>query len=253
MQLSARNIAKVALAAAIAPLGLELRAHDWSDTRNFIPFHDTIEAARRAGMSVGDYIDTEMSKTPGATAATVDGMRQLGVFASPIGTVVEIGPGSGRSLEKTIAACQPQRYEIYETAPHWNSYLATTYPVVAQPTDGKSLAATPDASVDLVHAHKVFSSIPSLPTWIYWSEMCRVCAPNGHVVFDILTEACLDLKTLEAWIESGIDNGAFPAVMPRALALDYFASRGFEAIGTFQVPLGVDHTTEVFVFRKQTA
>lgn len=253
MHFSLRTIVKVLLAAAIAPFGLEVRSHDWSDTRNFIPFKKTIEAARRADMSVGDYIDTKMSKTPGVTAATIDGMRQLGVFAQPMDVVVEIGPGSGRYLEKTIAACQPKRYEIYETAPHWNSYLADNYPVVAQPTDGKCLAATPDSSADLVHAHKVFSSIPSLPSLMYWSEMSRVCAPNGYVVFDILTEACLEPNTLNLWVESGIENGAFPAVMPRTLALDYFSNNGFEAVGTFQVPIAVGRTTEVFVLRKQAA
>lgn len=254
MHSSPRKIAKVLLNAATAPLGLEVRRrdhHDWSDTRNFIPFQATLEAARRADMSVGDYIDTEMSNTPGATAATIDGMRELGVFSQAVNVVVEIGPGSGRYLEKTIAVCQPKRYEIYETAPHWSSYLANNYPVIVQPGDGKSLAATPDNSADLVHAHKVYSSIPSLPSLMYWSEMSRVCAPNGYVVFDILTEACLDLKTLKLWVESGIENGAYPAVMPRMLALNYFSSCGFDTIGTFQVPMTVGRTTEVFVFRKR--
>jgi hypothetical protein len=249
-----RKFAKGLVDIATAPLGLEVRRrnrHGWSDTRNFIPFHETVEAAKRTNLSVGDYIDGVMNKTPGATQAGIDGMRELGVFEGPVHTVVEIGPGSGRYLEKTIAACQPQRYEIYETAEYWASYVASKYPVVVQPTDGRSLAATPDGSADLVHAHKVFSSIPSLPTWIYWTEMSRVCARGGHVVFDILTEACLGSDMLEKWVGSGVENGAYPAVMPRVLALDYFSSAGFDTVGAFLVPMGTDCTTEVFVFRKR--
>lgn len=254
MQTLPLKFAKGMLDLATAPLGLEVRRrnrHDWSDTRNFIPFDETVEAAKRANLSVGDYIDGVMNRTPGATQATIDGMREHGVFKGPVRTVVEIGPGSGRYLEKTIAACQPQRYEVYETAECWASYVASKYPVVVQPTDGRSLAATPDGSADLVHAHKVFSGIPSLPTWIYWAEMSRVCAQGGHVVFDILSEACLDLDMLEKWVGSGVENGAYPAGMPRGLALDYFSSSGFDNVGTFFVPMGTDYTTEVFVFRKR--
>jgi hypothetical protein len=252
MQLSPRKIAKHLLEVTMASLDLEVRrrGHDFSDTRNFIPFLSTFQAAERVGLSIGDYIDGIMNKTPGATQTTIDGMKALGVFAHPVETVVEIGPGSGRYLEKTIAECTPKRYEVYETSKAWADYIASKYRVVVRPTDGKTLSSTADDSVDLVQAHKVFCSIPSLPTWIYWTEMRRVCRMGGHVVFDLLTESCLDLSTLQRWVDSGIENGAYPAVMPRSLALYYFASCGFDIAGTFRVPMGVDRTTEVFVFRK---
>lgn len=252
VQLSRHKMAKYALDLAMAPLGLEVRRreHDFSDTRNFIPFHSTLQAAERAGLSIGDYIDSVLNKTPGATQATIDGMRALGVFARPVDSVVEIGSGSGRYVEKTIAACAPKRYEIYETSKVWADYVGSKYGVVVRPTDGKTLSSTSAGGTDLVQAHKVFSGIPSLPTWIYWTEMSRVCRKGGHVVFDILTEACLDLGTLEKWVNSGIENGAYPAAMPRSLALDYFSDRGFDIAGTFLVPMGLGRTTEVFVFRK---
>jgi len=234
------------------PLGLEVirkDSHDSRDQSNFLPFERTIAAAERSGLSVGDYIDEVMNKQPGATQATIDGMMRLGVFARRITNVVEIGPGSGRYLEKTVAACSPTRYEVYETAAPWASYVKAKYNVILQPTDGQTLRATPDNSVDLVHAHKVFSSIPSLPTFIYWTEMARVCRNGGYAVFDILTEACLDLDTLQQWVDSGLDTGSYPAAMPRAIAVGYFSSRQFELVGTFVVPM-TPGRTEVFVFRK---
>jgi len=211
MDMSARSLAKEAMNWVIGPLGVEVvrkDRHDWSDTSNFIPIEDTLAGARRAGLSVGDYIDTVLNNIPGATQDTIDAMKRLGVFAAPVATVLEIGPGSGRYLEKTIAACSPGRYEIYETSLPWAAFLAREYRVIQQPTDGSALASTPDASCDLVHAHKVFSSIPFMPTVKYWGEMARVARGSAHIVFDIMTEACLDPATIRKWAASGIDNGA---------------------------------------------
>lgn len=239
--------------ACLSPLGIEIirtRRHDWSDPRNFIPCQETIAAADRSGLSVGDYLDQVINKHPGATQVTIDGMKRLGVFAQRITNVVEIGPGSGRYLEKTMVACSPTRYEIYETARTWSSYLMAKYNVVVQPADGWTLRATPDNSVDLVHAHKVFCSVPSLTTFNYWTEMARICLSGGHVVFDILTETCLGLDTFHKWVNSSHEYGSYPAAMPRSIAIEYFSSREFDLVGTFCEPLG-ESTTEVFVFRKR--
>ena len=112
-QRSPRSLAKRALNWAAAPLGVKIvSTHDWSNTRNFIPFEITIKAAQGAGLSIGDYIDSVINNIPGATQATIDGMSRLGVFSGQIAKVVEIGPGSGRYLEKTIEACSPSQYEI---------------------------------------------------------------------------------------------------------------------------------------------
>lgn len=236
---------------ALKRVGLDLRRahHDWTDTRSFVPFEATMKAAAAAKMSVGDYIDTVMNGTPGATQSTIEQMRALGVFTGPIHGVLGIGPGSGRYLEKTLRECRPERYEIYETAEPWADYLERTYPVLRRPTDGAALSSTPDASVDLVQAHKVFNSVNLLTTLRYWLEMARVCAPGGFVVFDILTEHCLSPEIIDRWAASDLDTGSYPAAVPSQSASNFFASRGFWLAGTFIVPMGPG-TTEVFAFQK---
>ncbi|MFH8697671.1 methyltransferase domain-containing protein [Streptomyces chartreusis] len=217
---------------------------------DFIPFEATMRAARAADLSVGDYIDEVMNGTPGATRSTIEELRALGVFAANPDTVLEIGPGSGRYLEKTLKECSPGRYEIYETAAPWAEYLVDTFGAVAQPTAGCSLAPTPDGSVDLVQAHKVFNTVTFLYASRYFFEMARVARPGGRIVFDVMTETCLDPATMRTWATKGGEgHGSFPAAMPRRTCVDLFATLGCSLEADFLAPMGVA-STEVLVFRK---
>jgi hypothetical protein len=236
---------------ALAPVGLKLSrsGHDWGDVSTFIPFDETIAEAKKSGLPLGEFIDARQS-IAGATQATINEMKNLGVFQQPVRTILEIGPGSGRYLEKTLRECSPERYEIYETAPEWAAYLIKTYPVQSLPTDGTSLRATPTASIDLVQAHKVFSTVTFATTAGYWCEIDRVIKPGGHVVFDVMTERCLSAATIETWAGRGIpSHSSYPAAMPSEAATGFFAGRGFKLIGSFlsSMPPG---QTEVLVFRK---
>lgn len=247
-----RNALKRVVNLMAAPLGLEVhlrQRHDWSDVANFIPLQATLDGARAAGLSVGDYIDGVMNGIPGATAATIEQLAGLGVYAGAREVIVEIGPGSGRYLEHTLRRCTPARYEIYETSAPWAEYVAQHYAVIRQPTDGKSLAATAAASVDLIQAHKVFSSIHFLATARYWQEMVRVAKPASWAVFDLCTERCMDPRTLDRWTAAGIENGSYPAMVPRQVAVDFFRDHGFELAGSFLVPMG-SGTTETFAFKR---
>nr|WP_017237466.1 methyltransferase domain-containing protein [Streptomyces sp. SS] len=217
---------------------------------DFIPFEATMRAARAAGLPVGDYIDGVMNSTPGATQSTIDRLRSLGVFAANPSTVLEIGPGSGRYLEKTLKECAPGRYEIYETAAPWADYLVDTFKVVAQPTSECSLAPTPDGSVDLVHAHKVFNTVTFLSASRYFFEMARVTRPGGRIVFDVMTETCLDAATMHAWAtKGGPGHDSYPAAMPRQACVDLFETLGCSLEASFQAPMGFA-STEVLVFGK---
>ncbi|MEU6765754.1 methyltransferase domain-containing protein [Streptomyces sp. NPDC046853] len=219
---------------------------------DFIPFEAVMRAARAAGLSVGDYIDEVMNGTPGATQSTVDELRALGVFEAKPDSVLEIGPGSGRYLEKTVKECSPDRYEIYETAAPWANYLVDTYGVIAQPTAGASLAPTPDGSIDLVQAHKVFNTLTFLSACRYFFEMARVTRPGGRIVFDVMTESCLDPATVRAWASQGGDgHDSYPAAWPRRTCVDLFAALDCRLEAGFLAPMGFA-STEVLVFKKGT-
>ncbi len=224
-----RTIRKT-LNAGLGIAGFELlRPGERDYVKSFLPLRKTIEGAKRAGLSVGDYVDLK-HQVPGATQATVESMVGLGVFDPAVNNVCEIGPGSGRYLEKVLKLCAPCSYEIYETSHEWSDWLARTYPVKAREADGKSLHQTADESVDFVHAHKVFVYLPAVVTCCYFKEMVRVTRPGGRLVFDILSERCMDGPEIEKWIASGI---YFPSMMPRDFAIGFFAKHKFSLRGHF--------------------
>jgi hypothetical protein len=246
------NTLKSAVNKPLALIGVKITRiddHDWSDVANYIPFERTVEAARAAGVPVADYVDTVMSGVPGSTQRTIDMMASSGVFSQPFDTVVEIGPGTGRYLEKTLTATRPSHYEIYETAGPWADYLVEKYNVVLQQTDGYSLSRTADNSADMVHAHKVFSTVPFMVSCCYWHEMARVIKRGGWAVFDVITERCLTSDMMEAWSKSGIRNGSFPAVMPRDVPVNFFTTNGFTLTASFQVPIPPG-TAELLIFKR---
>jgi Methyltransferase domain len=178
-------------------------------------------------------------------------MKKLGIFQRPV-LIVEIGPGTGRYLERTLQECSPERYEIYETAPEWAAYLSRTYPVIVQPTDGISLQATATGSIDLAHVHKVFSTVTFVATAAYWREMGRVVREDGHVVFEVMTENCLP-PAVEAWTRRGIPaRSSYPAALPREAAIGFFQAQGFELTGLFLSPMPPGQT-EVLAFRRVAA
>jgi hypothetical protein len=238
----------------LAPIGFKVSrvAHDWGDVTTFIPFADTIAKANEMGLSVGDYIDARQG-IAGATQETIDKMIAFGVFERQIDTIVEVGAGTGRYLEKTLRVCSPERYEVYETAPQWAAYLARSFPIILQPTNGFSMKPTETGSADLVQAHKVFSTVPFVVTICYWGEMIRVTKPGAYIVFDAMTENCLTPAVVEAWARAGIPiRSSYPAALPYNAIVDFFEAHNANLVGTGRAPMPPGET-EVFVFRKVKA
>lgn len=245
-----RKLAKSLVNKSLAPIGIKIsRIDPWDDTANFIPFKQTIQAAKIAGLSVGDYVDGVMNGIPGSSQQTIDKMTSFGVFSEPMDLIIEIGPGTGRYLDKTIKVAQPSRYEIYETAGPWADYLVDKYGVILCSGDGYSLAATADKSAAMVHAHKVFDGVPFMVTCCYWREMARVIRPGGWAVFDVITEDCLRGDAVQTWSKSGIRNGSFPAVAPKEVVLNFFKAEGFGLVGSDIIPIPPG-TAELFVFKR---
>jgi SAM-dependent methyltransferase len=231
----------------LRPIGVQVIRARTTDpaVRTYIPARKTIAAARRAGLSVGDYIDLTYSEQ-GATADAVGAMLRLADLPDPVGRVLEIGPGSGRYLEKVMTALHPAVYEIYETAGDWLAYLRGLPHVLPQPCDGRTLAATAPGSVDLVHAHKVMVYLPFWTAAGYFREMARVVRPGGAVAFDMVSEPCMDDVTIQHWI----DHGTIFHPIPRDWAIAYLARLGLRYIGQHvnKMPPG---TSELLVFRSE--
>ena len=205
--------------------------------------------ARDAGLSVEDYL--EHGVDPGTTGRTLDAMFRLGELGDPVDRICEIGPGAGRYTIRVMDALRPDVYEVYETAPDWRRYLKELCPgLVVQPTDGLTLRATGSASVGLVHAHKLFGFVPFATTLSYLTEMARVVRPGGVVVFDIISEGCIDDDATQAWL-SRPREAANLSVIPRSFVVELLTGRGLELSGSELVPLGRDLVrTELLVFRK---
>lgn len=226
-----------------------VKLRPYTDYQDYIPFEKTITGAKEAGLSVGDYIDAKHNK-PGATQETIDKMSSFGVFAGKIERVCEIGPGSGRYLDKVIQKCHPSYYEIYETARVWEQWLLQQYSLTAQPTDGKSLSHTPSASIDLVHAHKVLPGQSSLVSCRYLKEMARVTQTGGKIVFDIVTEECFDEATLNDWLATSRRYTSYPCLMPKQFTINFLQQHHCQFINSFLVPMKPGKT-ECMIFVKQ--
>ena len=79
--MTAKAWAGKAVNSALRPIGVQVISGRSTNPTNpavktFIPARETLAAARHAGLSVGDYIDTTFAE-PGVTAATVKAMLDL--------------------------------------------------------------------------------------------------------------------------------------------------------------------------------
>ena len=243
-----RKTARKMLNAILGLSGFQLvRPGEKSHIKSFQPFKRTLKEARKAGLSVGEYIDLKF-QVPGATQSTIDRLATLGIFDRKVQCVCEVGPGSGRYLEKAQRLCAPCSYEIYETDQEWSDWLARSYHVKAHDADGTTLRDTATGSVDLVHAHKVFVYLPFVVTCRYFDEMIRVARPGGSIVFDIVSESCMDDDMLAKWIASEL---YFPCMIPREFVIAFFAKRQCSLKGSFFAPM-MPGQSEYLLFFKGT-
>lgn len=231
---------------ALRPLHVQLVSGTSPDPaiQDFISARKTLAAAQQAGLSVGAYIDRTYAE-PGATPDTVKAMLELAELGDSCERVCEIGPGSGRYAEEVIATLHPDAYEIYETAQDWMPHLRKLPNVVIRECDGHTMAQTRTASVDLVHAQKVFVYLEFYVTAGYLEEMARIVRPGGAIAFDVVTEACLDDKVIEAWTK----RGSIYRPISRVWLVDFLGRRGLTLAGSHFAPLPPGKT-ELLVFRR---
>ena len=212
---------------------------------DYISAKETISAAKADGLSVCDYVEKEWNQV-GETQKVIDKMKDFGAFERTNPTVCEIGAGTGRYMEKILEVCEPTKYESYETAQDWAEWLQGQYPIISHPTKGSSLEHTNDSSIDLLHAHGVFVYIPFFDTARYFREIDRVTKNGTYIVFDCITEDCLDDKNLNSWISSDYD---YPRPVYESFILNSFPQQKYELLGTFFSKYG-QGKSKYFVFKK---
>ncbi len=216
-----------------------------SNNLGYISAKDTVKSAQEEGLSVCDYVEKIWNQV-GETRKVIDSMEKLGVFEKINPTVCEIGAGTGRYMEKVIERCNPKRYESYETASDWAKWLEKNYNVISLETDGHSLKKTKDNSIDIIHSHGVFVYLPFFDSLRYFKEIDRVTSANSYIVFDCITEDCLDTKTLTIWLKSKYN---YPQILPEKYIFDFFKNTKYKLIGNFFTPYG-QGKSKYFVFKR---
>lgn len=245
--MSLRRRAATSLNVALRPLRIQVVAGTSPDpaVRGYVSARKTLAEARRARLPVGTYIDQTFAR-PGATPEAVRAMIDIADLQS-CARVCEIGPGSGRYAEEVIKAFHPQAYEIYETARDWLPHLRHLPNVEIRNADGHTLGETADASVDLVHAHKVFVYLDFFATLGYLCEMARVVRPGGIVAFDLVTEPCLNDEIVLGWSR----RGTIYRPVPRDWIVEFLRRRELVLRGSHIEPLPVGHgNSELLVFQR---
>jgi phospholipid N-methyltransferase len=216
-----------------------------SSDLGYISAKETVKSAQNRGLSICDYVE-KMWNQVGETQKVIDNMEKFGAFQNANQTVCEIGAGTGRYMEKVITICAPKRYESYETASDWAEWLEKEYEIISLESDGFSLKSTVENSIDLIHSHGVFVYLPFFDSLRYFKEIDRVASKNAIIVFDCITEDCLDEVSLNKWLKSDYN---FPRILPEKYIFDFFPNNQYKLIGNFFTPYG-QGKSKYFVFKR---
>lgn len=225
-------------------MGLEIKRRSHS---SYIDAKKTIKSAQKAGKSICEYVE-EIWDIKGQTDMIIKRMRQVGAL-SQCSDVCEIGPGTGRYLERIIEEVKPHRYHIYEIDKDWRDFIYKTYNnVITHPADGHTLSFTESGSCGLVCAFGVFVYLSFLNSFEYFKEMIRVCSKGGFIMFDIFSDREWNEKIIERWLAT---KERYPVIIPEVLVVEYLKNKGCKLIDRFNVKYGQSYSTYLIFFKKQ--
>lgn len=144
-----------------------------------------IEAARNAGMYVGDYAEAQWGEV-GRSRSIVDTLYRPRLKENS--TVLEAGPGTGMFARKVLEHIPSGKMHLYEIDPYWKKFLAgmleTDSRVQVHETSGYSYDDIPDESIDLYHANGVFVYTSHMVTCRNLLEAVRITRRGGAIAFD---------------------------------------------------------------------
>lgn len=209
-----------------------------SGNGRYIGARKTVEAAAIEGLSVCDYVERLWS-IEGLTDQTLDQLETAKTLTKDVCSILEIGTGTARFLDKTLQRYPTVRYEVYENASDWAKWIDETYPAIVHPADGRSLCHTPSESIDTVVAYGVFVYLPILVSCRYFHEAARVLKSGGYLAFDAFTESCFDEPVLAKWVESPHE---YPIIFPELFFRSFLEGLGFELQTTFPNRCGEGHS-----------
>jgi SAM-dependent methyltransferase len=219
----------------VGPIGYRIPAWEEDflagihDNNTYLPARKTIVAARKENLSIVEYLRDRDRRD-----RIIDKLKELGIINDLCKHVCEIGPGTGRFLEKIVEVPTVEQYEVYEIAKDWAIYLADTYgdlkdcQVKVHVANGVDLNYTTSNSCDLIHAHGVFVYLRVLSVLRYLRDAARVCKDNGYIVFDCFLDRPFDYFTAKCWLNSEENN--YPIVIITEKLLLEFARGAFIGI-----------------------
>lgn len=243
------TFAKRMVRSTLALFGFELVRIHSVETSEINPYRDvegTIALARSKGVTVCELVEEAWGQA-GLTQYVMDEIRDAGVFEFENPSIVEVGTGTGRYLEKTLQLCEPAVYESYEVIQGWSDWLEQEYRVTSRVADGWSLGSTKEASVDILQAHGVFVARHFMISYSYFREIWRVVRPGGYAVFDIISEECLGEDVITRWVD---DKHTYPKFLSKSFVIERFSQQGFVLVHCFtkQYDIGL---SEYLVFKRE--
>jgi hypothetical protein len=221
-----KKLPEKAINAILAKYGLSIMPLAFG----YISARKTVLAAKRERLSICDYVE-KLWDQQGNTQRVIENLVSYEVFNLENPNILEIGTGTGRFLEKVLEKCKPAKYESYEPNRAWSKWLQATYPIISHTADGVSLKQTTTDSIDFLHVHGVFVYLPFLVVYRYFKETFRVVKISGFVVFDIMSEDCLEKSIAEKWLRSG---HRYPCFLSTEYVVSLFESYGFILLGSFK-------------------
>jgi hypothetical protein len=144
-----------------------------------------IEAAKEAGMYVGDYAEIQWGEV-GRSRSIVETLYEPRLNKNS--AVLEAGPGTGMFARKVLEHIPDGTMHLYEIDPYWKKFLlgmlGPDSRVQIHETNGYSYDDIPNESIDLYHANGVFVYTSHLVTCRNLVEAARVTRKGGTIAFD---------------------------------------------------------------------